>query len=286
MCEQDHLSAMPRVGRRDFAKLGALGSAGVLAGCATAPGMAMGPVTETPVSFAAPGGELDGFWYASDTARPAVLMWPDIAGIRPAKKMMARRLAESGYSVLLANPYYRSVSGQQFEDFDDWRDGGMATVRPWMERNTYENQMATIRAAVDWLDRQGTTDSTRGIGTQGYCMTGSWALRGLAANPGRVKAAASFHGGSLVGDDPLAPVNLLKDAAPDAAALIAIAKNDDAQAPNDKVALRAAAEEARADIEVEVYQGDHGWTVLDSPVYMESEAERAWAAMLAMYTKM
>lgn len=284
MCEQDHFSAMPRIDRRDFARLGAVGAGVTLAACTTAPGIAAGSVSENAVSFAAPGGTLDGFFYTGDTARPAVLMWPDIAGVRPAKKMMARRLAESGYSVLLANPYYRSVAGQQFADFEEFRgNDGFARVRPWRERNTPENVMASIRAAVNWLDRQGKVDSNRGIGTQGYCMTGSWALTGLAAAPARVKAAASFHGGGLTGDAPMAPINLFDDFAADAEALIAIARDDDAQDPEAKTRLREAAEAASADIDVDVFQGDHGWTVLDSPAYDQPEAERAWAELLDMY---
>ena len=98
-----------------------------------------------------------------------------------------------------------------------------------------------------------------------------------------MKAAASFHGGGLVGDAANAPVNLLDDLADDARVLIAIAKNDDARAPTDKDALRAAATAAGADVEIEVYEGDHGWTVLDSPVYNETAAERAWSRLLATY---
>ena len=115
-------------------------------------------------------------------------------------------------------------------------------------------------------------------------MTGSWTIRAAAAVPDRVKAAASFHGGGLAGEDDTAPVNLLDDMAEDAKALIAIAQNDDAQAPTDKDALAAAGEAAAADVTVEVYVGDHGWTVLDSPVYDQAEADRAWSNLLALYS--
>ena len=83
----------------------------------------------------------------------------------------------------------------------------------------------------------------------------------------------------------MAPVNLLDNMAADAQALIAIGRDDDANDPDAKTHLRAAAERAAAKIEVEVYDGDHGWTVLDSPVYAESEAERAWAELLQMYSE-
>ncbi|MEN7537905.1 dienelactone hydrolase family protein [Aurantiacibacter flavus] len=284
MCTQDQLTKMPAVNRRQFA---ALGASGALAACTPmdATGATAAGLTERTVTFAAPGGTFDGvFIHPAEGRHPAVILWPDIAGLRPAKVMMGRRLAEAGYAVLVANPYYRSVAGQQFEDFDAWRNGGaMEAVAPWREKNTPEAVAETAAAVVGWLDAQDAVDTERGIGNQGYCMTGGWTIMAAAAVPGRIKAAASFHGGGLVGEEDNAPVNLLDDMASDAGALIAIAKNDDANAPTDKDALKVAGEAAAADVTVEVYQGDHGWTVLDSPVYDEAEAERAWAALLALY---
>ncbi|WP_338241649.1 dienelactone hydrolase family protein [Aurantiacibacter hainanensis] len=286
MCDQNQLRAMPTINRRQF---GALAGAGAVAACAPMDGnaQAVGGLVENAVTFDAPGGTFDGvFIHPAEGSHPAVILWPDIAGLRPAKVQMGRRLAESGYAVLVANPYYRSVAGQQFEDFDDWRSNdGWNKVTPWREANTPQAVQETARAVVAWLDAQDAVDSSRGIGNQGYCMTGSWTIYAAAAVPSRVKAAASFHGGGLVGEGAMAPVNLLDDLAADAAALIAIARDDDAENPDAKAQLREAAEEAAADIEVEVYDGDHGWTVLDSPVYAEAEAERAWSELLEMYSK-
>ena len=284
MCTQDQVIGMPKVNRRQFA---ALGASGALAACTAidATGATASGLTERNVSFAAPGGYFDGvFIHPAEGKHPAVILWPDIAGLRPAKVMMGRRLAEAGYAVLVANPYYRSVEGQQFEDFDAWRSsGGFDAVGPWMAKNTPAAIGETAAGVVSWLDAQDAVDSARGIGNQGYCMTGSWTIIAAAAVPDRIKAAASFHGGGLVGEEANAPVNLLDDMASDAGAIICIAKNDDAKAPTDKEALKAAGDAAAADVSVEVYQGDHGWTVLDSPVYDEAEAERAWAALLALY---
>ncbi len=281
MCDLDQVKEMGRVNRRQFTAMGAFAG---LAACTTTGAEPMG-LTENDVTFDAPGGTMNGFFvHPASGKHPAVLFWPDIAGIRPAKKAMARRLAGSGYSVFLANPYYRSVGGEQFADFDDWRSNdGMKKVGPWMQKNTPEAIMETVKGVVGWLDRQAPVDTGRGIGTQGYCMTGGWTIMGGAAVPSRIKGMGSFHGGGLVGDGANTPVNLLDDLAPDAHALIAIAQNDDARAPTDKDALRAAAAKARAAIEIEVYNGDHGWTVPDSPVYNEAEAERAWARLLATY---
>ncbi|RIV86826.1 dienelactone hydrolase family protein [Aurantiacibacter zhengii] len=286
MCTQDQVTRMGPISRRQF---GAMAGAGAVAACAPMEGGtgAGGTLVENTVTFAAPGGTFDGvFIHPASGSHPAVILWPDIAGLRPAKVQMGRRLAERGYAVLVANPYYRSVSGQQFEDFDDWRNNdGWNKVTPWREKNTPAAVQETARAVVAWLDAQEAVDSTRGIGNQGYCMTGSWTIYTAAAVPGRVKAAGSFHGGGLTGDGAMAPVNLLDDMAADAQALIAIARDDDAENPDAKTQLRAAAMQAAAEIEVEVYDGDHGWTVLDSPAYAQAEAERAWGELLEMYSE-
>lgn len=285
MCTQEQVASMGSLSRRQF---GAVAGAGAIAACApiASDGQSTGQLVENSVTFDAPGSTFDGvFIHPASGAHPAVILWPDIAGLRPAKVQMGRRLAAAGYAVLVANPYYRSVAGQQFADFDDWRSNdGWNRVTPWREANTPEAVQETARAVVEWLDEQEAVDSTRGIGTQGYCMTGSWTIYAAAAVPERIKAAASFHGGGLTGDSPMAPVNLLDDMAADAHGLIAIARDDDARDPQARELLAAAAAKAAADIHVEVFDGDHGWTVLDSPVYAEAEAERAWALLLAMYS--
>src|SRR5690606_11414723 len=124
-----------------------------------------------------------------------------------------------------------------------------------------------------WLDQQPAVDTAKGIGNQGYCMGGPYTIWTAAAVPARVKAGASFHGGGLVGEDPQAPVHLFDEVADDARFLIAIAQNDDARSPAEKDSLREAAAAADVPVEIEVYAGDHGWTVPDSPVYAEAAAE-------------
>lgn len=298
MCTNDQIAAMPAaqaaagngLNRRQFARLGATGAAAAFA--TSVPLGAAGAqdgagLAERAVSFAAPGGTMDGVFIhpAGAKKHPGVILWPDIAGLRPAKLAMGRDLAAQGYAVLVANPYYRSVQGQQFADFDAWRsNNGFAAVRPWMAQNTPANVMETAASVVAWLDAQDAVDRGRGIGNQGYCMTGGWTIMAAAAVPGRIKAAASFHGGGLVGQDPLSPVNLLANMASDAGALIAIARNDDASDPAARPALIAAGSKVVARIEVQLFQADHGWTVPDSPVYEAGEAARAREALLALYS--
>jgi len=280
-----------KVNRRQFAALGATGALGAIAACSPADGSdaeadSGNGLVENAVTFEAPGGTFDGvFIHPAEGKHPAVILWPDIAGLRPAKLEMGRRLAAEGYAVLVGNPYYRNVAGEQFADFDAWREGGgFDAVAPWMEDNTPAAVAETAGAVVAWLDAQDAVDTSRGIGNQGYCMTGSWTIYVAAAVPERVKAAASFHGGWLVGEDANTPVNQLANLAEDAKVLIAIARDDDANAPTDKDALGTAGEAAAAEVTVEVYDGDHGWTVLDSPVYAEAEANRAWENLLALYS--
>lgn len=285
MCELDQLSSMTPVNRRQFTRMGVmLGAGATMAACSTT-AEAEGGLSERMVTFAAAGGTMDGLLvHPAGKKSPAVILWPDIAGLRPSKMAMGRRLAAEGFAVLVANPFYRSVAGVQFEDFAAFRDGGgFQAVGPWREKNTPAAIMETAKSVVGWLDAQDAVDTARGIGNQGYCMTGSWTFYTAAAVPSRVKAAASFHGGGLAGDAADSAMNMFDDMADGAKALIAIAKNDDANAPADKDKLRAAAAAADLDLEIEVYDGDHGWTVLDSPAYAEAAAERAYGRLLALY---
>ena len=293
MCETQDIENWARsaLTRR---QLGALGATGVAAACApmasegsnrSAASANGSGIVERTVEFATADGTLDGEFFHHRTRRaPGVIFWPDIAGIRPAKRQMARRLAEAGYAVLLANPYYRDVKGQQFADFAAFAGGdGFARVGPWRGRFTTDTILTDARAAAGWLREQTAVDSRRGIGAQGYCMTGSFALIAPSASPD-VNAGASFHGGGLVRDgDPKSPHRTIEGGN---RYLIAIARNDDAKSPGDKDALRAAAAAAKATAEIEVYPADHGWCVPDSPSYDQAEAERAWSRLLALYAQL
>jgi carboxymethylenebutenolidase len=283
MCDQDQLTDMGTrgVSRREF---GAMGAMATLAACASVEAEAQqGGLSESNVSFTAPGGTMDAFFvHPAQGRHAAVILWPDIAGIRDAKRIMARRLAGAGYSVLVPNPYYRSAPAPQFADFEDFRaNNGFQKVGPWMQQNTPAAIGETTRAVVAWLDQQASVDTGKGIGVQGYCMTGSWTIRGAAAVPERIRGAASFHGGGLAGDAPDSPDKLFAQSR--ASHLIAIAKNDDAQSPTHKDILKAAAAAADRPAEIEVYAADHGWTVPDSPVYDQAEADRAWGRLLNLY---
>ena len=240
-------------------------------------------VTESELDVTTPDGVSDSYFvHPSSGSHPGVLIWPDAFGLRPAKRQMAKRLAESGYAVLVVNQYYRSqrapiVNTTNFAEVSD-------TLRPLMGTLNAETQIRDARAFIGFLDRQQAVDSNRKMGTMGYCMGGPFTMRTAASLPDRVGAAASFHGGGLVTDQPDSPHLLVPQMT--AQYLFAIAANDDENQPEAKDVLRDAFTQAGLQAEIEVYDGAmHGWCPPDSQVYDESKAERAWSRLLALFTR-
>ena len=284
MCDQDHFEADRQefearglVTRRQFGVLLGAGIAMMLPHTANAV-----TVTESDVTVTTPDGTADCYFVhpASGTA-PGVLVWPDIFGLRPAFRQMGKRLAESGYAVLVVNPFYRTKKAPTAAN-------GAATpiaeLTPLAQTLSETTHMSDAKAFIGWLDRQASVARNRKVGTQGYCMGGPIAFRTAAAVPDRVGAIASFHGGGLVTTMPNSPH--LQAAQSKAQLLIAIAANDDMRAPNDKNVLRETFAKANLAAEIEVYAGAaHGWCPPDSGVYNEPQAEKAWSRLLALYEK-
>jgi carboxymethylenebutenolidase len=239
-------------------------------------------VTEADVNVTTPDGTADCYFVhpATGTA-PAVLMWPDIFGLRPAFRQMGKRLAESGYSVLVVNPFYRTKKAPTAE-------AGSATpipqLMPLAQGLNETTHTTDAKAFIAWLDEQSSVAKNRKVGTQGYCMGGPIAFRTAAAVPARVGAVASFHGGGLVTDKPNSPH--LQAAKTKAQFLVAIASSDDVKAPTEKDVLKETFAKANLPAEIEVYAGAaHGWCPPDSRFYSEPQAEKAWSRLLALYGK-
>jgi len=284
MCDQDHFEedrekfeALGLVTRKQFGMMLGAGMAMMLPKVANA-----AAVTETDVMVTTPDGTADCYFvHPSSGTGAGVLFWPDIFGLRPALRQMGKRLAESGYSVLVVNPFYRVKKAPTAEN-------GAATpipqVMPLMQALNETTHMTDAKAFVAWLDKQPSVAKNRKIGTQGYCMGGPMALRTAAAVPDRVGAVASFHGAALVTNAPNSPH--LQAAKTKAQFLIAIATNDDQRSPNDKSVMKETFEKAKLSAEIEVYAGAaHGWCPPDTQVYNEAQAEKAWSRLLALYGK-
>lgn len=269
--------------RRDFASIGAgVAALSILPGCTTAGAVSSATASRT-VMIDTPDGKADAFFvYPAKGKHPAVIMWPDIAGLRDAYITMGSRLAAAGFAVLVVNQYYRSSPAPILGSLMEWRaPAGQAKLKPMIAAITPAGTTSDAGAFVTWLDRQKEVDTKKRIGTCGYCMGGPFTVRTAFANPARVGAAASFHGGGLVGDAADAPNKLL--AKTQAAYLFAIAQNDDERAPQEKTILRKAADAAGRPAEIEVYPAQHGWCTLDSPIYDREQAEKAWQRMLALF---
>ena len=282
MCDQDHFDddlreyeARGLVTRKQFGIMLGAGVAMLLPKVANAV-----TVTESDVNVKTPDGTADCYFVHPTTGTaPGVLIWPDIFGLRSTMRTMGKRLAESGYSVLVVNPFYRSTKGLAAGVPNPTIQQNM----PLMQALTEATNMTDAKAFVAWLDQQPSVAKNRKIGTQGYCMGGPLAFRTAAAVPDRVGAVASFHGGGLVANGANSPH--LQAAKTKAQFLIAIAENDDKSRPTEKDVLKETFANAKLSADIEVYGAAHGWCPPDSQVYNEQLAEKAWTKLLALYGK-
>ena len=282
MCDDDiHVGLLvdPTVSRRTFGLM-TIAAAGV-AGSAHA----AVPVVETDVMIKTSDGEADAALYRPEGKGkwPAVLLWTDVAALRPTFREMGRRLAGEGYVVLVPNVYYRSKRAPVISagfDFNKPEDRAMLlAMRATLTPEAVDRDAA---AYVAFLDAQPQTNRKKKIGTQGYCMGGALAFRTAAIAPKRIAAVGSFHGGGLVTDKPDSPHLLLPKTR--AEFLIAVADNDDKTDPTVKDKLKTAMDAAHRPSKIVVFAGaNHGWCVKGSAVYNEPQAEKAWAELLALY---
>ena len=241
-------------------------------------------VMEMDVNIETPDGTADCYFvHPSTGSHAAVIIWPDILGLRPAFRAMGKRLAQSGYSVLVVNPFYRSAKSPVVPAGATFADPAIsAIVRPMAGQLNATTHVTDARAFVAWVDQQSAVDTSRKIGTMGYCMGGPIVMRTAATLPDRIGAGATFHGGGLNTTNPDSPHLGIPNM--QASMLIAVAANDDERDPESKNVLRAAFDAAGVQAEIEVYEGSlHGWCVPDFPVYNEPQAEKAWGRMLAIF---
>lgn len=277
----EYLREHPPVSRRLFGAM----SAGVGLAAVLPPVVNAQAVTETEVEVTTPDGVADCYFvHPSSGTHPGVIVWPDILGLRPAFRSMGRRLAQSGYSVLVVNPFYRGARAPVVPEGASFNDPEVRnTVFPLAQSLNAETHVTDAIAFVDFLDEQDAVAGDRQMGTTGYCMGGPMVMRTAAARADRIGAGGSFHGGGLAtADNPQSPHLLVPQMS--AEFLIAIAANDDEQDPQAKVLLRDAFDAAGLMAEIEVYEGAaHGWCPPDSAVYHEAQAERAWSRLLVLF---
>ena len=259
-----------------------IASAAAMAGLPT-PAFAA-EVTEMDVMVPTPDGSADAalFRPAGKGTWPAVLMWPDILGLRPVFRDMGRRLAAEGYVVLVPNPFYRTKRAPIVTGPFDFNDPKQ--VQPLLSLKATLTDAAIDKDAaafIKFLDAQKQTNRRKGAGVQGYCFSGPFAFHTAATRSDRIRAVATFHGGGLVTKDASSPHLLIPKTK--ASFVVAIARNDDQKQPDAKDVLKAAFAAAKRPAVVEVFPADHGWCVPGSQAYDHASAERAWAELLRLY---
>jgi len=219
-----------------------------------------------------------------DGAWPAVILFMDAGGVRPAMIEMAEHLSGMGYVVLLPEMYYRNGA---YEPFD------LATVfTDNDERGRLFAMIGSVTKAMVADDAGAFLDHLSGlpqvagskVGTTGYCMGGGMSLTAAAHHPDRIVAAASFHGGHLVGDAPDSPHRVVGRIT--GRVYVAGAEDDPSFPPEHAAVLEEALSEAGVDHTVETYPALHGFAVPDNPTYDADAAARHWRALDDLYGQM
>ena len=213
---------------------------------------------------------------------PAVLIFMDGLGIRPAVLEIGERLSAHGYYALLPDLFYRSGPYAPMDPHAIFGDPAQRKILmdKYFALATQANIMSDTRAFLDYLAAQ--PEVQRGaIGTTGYCMGGFMSLSASGTYPDRIAATASYHGGRLATDAAESP-HLL---APRIKSRVYIAGAiEDQSFPDEmKKRLEAALSEANIDHKIETYPAKHGWVFRDTPVYDAAASERHWQTMLALF---
>ena len=239
---------------------------------------------EKNVDAKTPDGVADCEFYAPDENGqwPGVIMYSDVLGTRPAFRDMARRLVGEGFAVLMPNFYYRvsKVPVFPFEpSFGEEKTvARLAELRP---TQTPDLVARDVGAYVDTLKAQPQVKAGK-VGTVGYCMTGSFALRTAAAMPDDVAVAISFHGSRLYSDDSDSVHRVLPMIKAKLYFGFAV---DDKTMPDEAVEeFKKALDSAGLKWESDVYAGaNHGWCMPDHPKHHPEQSERAFAKMVQLF---
>ena len=212
---------------------------------------------------------------------PVILFYMDAPAIREELRDMARRLATSGYYVMLPNLYYRAGVMEL---------GPLPADPESPERKRMFELMASINIPLVMEDTRALLTHAASqaaarkdlVGSVGYCMSGRYAINAATHFPDRVKAAASIYGTHLATDQPDSP-HLA--ASKTKAELYFGCAETDIYAPMEVIEkVRQGMKGANA--EVEIYPGTHhGFAFPKRPVYDRDAAERHWERLLALYRR-
>jgi carboxymethylenebutenolidase len=213
---------------------------------------------------------------------PAVLMYMDGVGIRPAMLEVGERLATHGYLVLLPDLFYRAGPYEPMNAAQVFADPQQRQLL--RDRfSVHINQGKIMSDTEAFLAYLATRPDVRPgpVGATGYCMGGRMALAAAGTYPERITAVAAYHPGGVASDAPDSP-HLL---APRIKARVYVAAaTDDPSFPEDqKARLETALTSAGVDHLMETYPAKHGWVLSDTPVHDVAATERHYQTMVALF---
>ncbi|MEU2435571.1 dienelactone hydrolase family protein [Streptomyces rubradiris] len=208
---------------------------------------------------------------------PAVLMYPDGFGIRPALRALARELAGHGYYVLVPNIFYRHgpapVIALPEHIGKEARPEVFARLMPLIEAHTTERARRDAHSYLEFLTTRPEA-ATGPVAVTGYCIGGLLAVRTAAAHPGRVTAVAAFHG--PVGADGPRLLSRL-------AAQVHFGHAEGDMTPEALGELNQALDAAGVGYTSEIYPGTvHGFTMSDTDAFSPAGLRRHWDRLLPL----
>ncbi len=213
---------------------------------------------------------------------PAVLVFMDGVGIRPAMLAIGERLATHGYFVLLPDLFYRAgpyepMNAKTVFTVPEQRK---VLMEKFFAHASQKLIMEDTPYFLDWIARQPDVKPGK-VGTTGYCMGGRMSLAAAGTYPDRIAATAAFHPGNIATDAADSP-HLL---APKIKSRVYVggAIEDQSFPDEQKARLEDALTKAGVDHTIETYPAKHGWCLSDTPVYDEASAERHWKSTVALF---
>lgn len=219
---------------------------------------------------------------------PAVVVFFDAGGLRPAQTRIAERIADSGYLVLQPDLFHRSpplsellggtvTLAAMVKVFQDPELRGKFMAGYYLPALAYENLQKTVGAVLEHI--AGRPDFRGRVGTTGYCMGGNASVRAATIFGDRIAATAAFHPGGLVTDQPDSPHLRVKSIK--SRVYLGPAIGD--LPPEAEAKLRAELDAGHVRYQIEQYDAKHGYAVDDSDAYDRAAAERHYAALEKLY---
>lgn len=213
---------------------------------------------------------------------PAVIMYMDGIGIRPAVLELGERLAQSGYFVLVPDLFYRSGPYEPMDGMTMFSDPEKRKLllEKFFSRVTGAGIMSDTKAFLAYLHAQPLVEPGK-IGTTGYCLGGRMSFLTASTFPNEIAATACFHPGGMATDAPDSPH--LGAPKIKSRVYIAAATDDHSFPEEQKARVDQALKDAGVDYRLETYPAKHGWVFRDTPAHDAAATERHWQTLLAFF---